>query len=124
MNHRWYWFLLVLAWVPLAVSEPESCLRDLRAEAWLSSQKAAWERRLAQRPGYEPPGVLVVCREKGGGPRVASGRIHLPPLRDGEEQLSLAHEYLHWAFRHHPVARDERFIEGLARVLVLGEEER
>ncbi|MBF0157020.1 MAG: DUF2300 domain-containing protein, partial [Magnetococcales bacterium] len=89
-------------------------------------QESGWVRRLAGYPGYESPGSLVVCRESGGRAHVAGGdaggRIHLPPMATDEARLSLAHEYLHWAFRRHPVARDERWIEGMARLLVLGEE--
>ncbi|MBF0135191.1 MAG: DUF2300 domain-containing protein [Magnetococcales bacterium] len=119
-----FWMMAVTA----ADDVHPHCGRDFRAEAWLAFREGVWGRHLAQYPGYEPPGPLEVCQEAAGNPHVVNnlgkGQIHLPYLHDAEKRLSLAHEYLHWAFRHHPVARNEIWIEDMARVLALGEEER
>lgn len=99
------------------------CHRNAVLEALLAKKSQEWASRLAPIPGYERPGPLSVCQVTGGRPRSDGERIYFPPIRGGEELLSLAHEYVHVAFRHHPLSRDEGFVERTARALVLGEEQ-
>lgn len=102
------------------------CPRAGAAEAWLRQQVPRWEARLRPLPGYERPDTLIVCLARAGHPHVREGDDRLwlrragPTSLEDEDRLSLAHEYLHLAFRHHPAGHDERFIEDLARALVLG----
>ena len=99
------------------------CHRNAALEALLAEKTPEWASRLAQISGYEHPGPLSVCQVAGGRPRSDGERIYLPPLRGDEELLSLAHEYVHLAFHHHPSSRNEGFVERMARALVLGEEQ-
>lgn len=97
------------------------CRRQPQYEAWLRVQAERWHRVLMTRAGYERPEAFTVCRVDSGHPRVDydRDRIYLRSLNAAEDPISLAHEYLHLAFKHHPVARDERFIESTARKLVM-----
>jgi uncharacterized protein YfaQ (DUF2300 family) len=102
------------------------CRRLPEAEAWLQGQAQRWERQLAALDGYERPDPPRVCLAAAGSPAARYDRDLILLRRAGgtggaaEDQLSLAHEYLHLAFKHHPAAWDEAFIEALARQLVLG----
>ncbi|MFH0783989.1 MAG: DUF2300 domain-containing protein [Pseudomonadota bacterium] len=112
--------LLTAATVAFGAGLP--CNRNAVLEAWLKAKRGEWENRLVLIPGYESPGLLAVCRVAGGGPRSDGDNIYLPHLAGDEELLSLAHEYVHLALRHHPLSRDEGFVERMARVLIFGEE--
>jgi uncharacterized protein YfaQ (DUF2300 family) len=116
-------FAILLGATITAPGADPVCRRTAHLEAWLATHADAWQKQLATFPGYERPGPLAVCRAMGGGPRSDGERIYLPPLpRDGE-LLSLAHEYVHLAFRHHPATQNEVFVEQRARALLSGEEE-
>ncbi|MBF0463107.1 MAG: DUF2300 domain-containing protein [Magnetococcales bacterium] len=104
----------------LAAGEP--CDRNPALETWLTARTMEWARLLTQLPGYEPPSPLQVCQAAGKAPHTDGLHIYLPPLAEEEERLSLAHEYVHLALRHHPVAHDERYVEQVARSLILGEQ--
>jgi uncharacterized protein YfaQ (DUF2300 family) len=43
--------------------------------------------------------------------------IHIREWASREGRVTLIHEYLHLAFRHHPSGRDEALIERLAQQL-------
>lgn len=94
------------------------CQRLPAAETWLASRAPAWRRRLAATPGFEMPAApLTVCQIEFGHPRAdtARGRLFVRGLRDAEDRISLAHEFLHVAFRFHPDGQNEAFVEALAR---------
>lgn len=95
------------------------CQRLGAAERWLKSRLPAWERALAETPGFEPVPAPAVCRLRSGNPYadLARGRIHVHGLEGREARLTLAHEYLHLAFANHPLGLDEDFIESTARRL-------
>ncbi|MBI2572152.1 MAG: DUF2300 domain-containing protein [Candidatus Schekmanbacteria bacterium] len=101
------------------------CRRDPAWEAWLQRRLPAWEERLSPLPGFVRPEGVVVCRSAGGMPfaELEANRIHLPPMPQDEQEISVAHEYLHLAFAHHPAGKRERFVERLARTLVVQEED-
>jgi len=105
-----------------ALGTEHPCNRNAVLETWLAAKAEEWDGRLAKIPGYEPPGPITVCQVTGGGPRSEGGRIYLPPLPGEDKLLSLAHEYVHLAFRHHPASRNEGFVERTSRALVSGEE--
>lgn len=98
----------------------QDCQRQPQLESWLQAQADRWQRMLVTQPGYERPERVVVCRIDRGNPYADydRDRIYLRSRDADEDRLSLAHEYLHLAFKHHPVARNERFIESTARKLV------
>jgi uncharacterized protein YfaQ (DUF2300 family) len=113
--------LALLVTRPASAEEDGGCRRDAKREAWLERQAERWHRRLLAFEGYERPERFAICFARGGGPRVdyRRDRIFLRRVDENEDRISLAHEYLHLAFKNHPVSRDEGFIEGLARRLVL-----
>jgi uncharacterized protein YfaQ (DUF2300 family) len=113
--------LAILFGATAAAGAGPPCNPDAVLKAWLAARAGDWERRLAEIPGYERPDLLSVCRVSGGGPRSEGAHIYLPPLPADEAMLSLAHEYVHLAFRHHPTSRNEGFVERTARALLLGE---
>lgn len=91
------------------------------AERWLRERIAVWRRELDAEIGYEASESLQVCRLPGGRPHVdrERQRIFVRGLRQQQDRLDLAHEYLHLAFSAHPRGQDEVFVEQLARRLVL-----
>lgn len=97
----------------------QECERLPRIEAWLRTQANSWQHELMIIPGYEPPENVTVCRLQSGSPYSddRKNRIFIRALQSFEDQITLAHEYLHLAFKHHPRGRDERFIEETAREL-------
>ncbi|MBF0271519.1 MAG: DUF2300 domain-containing protein [Magnetococcales bacterium] len=109
-----WWCQVDVAWA--------GCAHAFDLEAWMAQRAGAWWRRLAPLAGAEPPGGIEICRIPAGRPHARGGRIVLPPLREEEARLSVAHEYVHLVFRHHPRTRDERFVEQMARELILGEQ--
>jgi len=102
------------------IAQTPDCRRQPQQEAWLHSQAERWHQHLVSQTGYERPAVFTICHLAQGHPYVDydQDRIYLRRVTDEEDALSLAHEYLHLAFKHHPLARDERFIEHTARQLL------
>lgn len=113
---------LILSLTALPVPAAD-CIPQPGPQRWLETQAEHWDARLAELEGYEKQDPIRVCLAPGGGARAdyGNGRIYLQVLDETETRLSLTHEYLHLAFRHHPRSRDERFIETTARHLVLQE---
>ena len=106
-----------------SLSGQEDCARLAAAETWLSQSSAAWSSRLAREPGFEPPReALRICALNNGNPYSDQQRlrIYVRGWRNVNERLTLAHEYLHLAFRFHPNGADEAYIERLAHRLIEG----
>lgn len=105
------------------LSGREECSRIEAAETWLMVSALKWQRRLRGESGFEAPGAAVrVCALLDGHPHADQRRlrIYARGWRSLEERITLAHEYLHLAFRHHPRGADEAFVERLARELIGG----
>jgi uncharacterized protein YfaQ (DUF2300 family) len=96
------------------------CRRAGDLAAWLAQVEPLWRRRLAAKPGFEPPGALVVCALDEGNPFAdrARMRIFVRNSATRDNRISIAHEYVHLAFQYHPAGGDERFVEDVARSLV------
>jgi len=97
------------------------CTPDPEARDWLLAMQRRWREPLRREPGFEPlADSLQVCRLAFGTPhsdqRLLQIRVREWLTQDG--RVTLVHEYLHLAFRHHPNGRDEDFVERLARQLV------
>lgn len=105
-----------------AAEQDDPCQPNPLLERWLTKQIPHWQRLLMPMAGYEHPGTIEICMAKTGNPRAeyAANRIWLSHLDDQEDRLSLAHEFLHLAFKHSPKAHDEVFIETTARQLIQG----
>ena len=122
--------ILAAAFGPVALTSyasplGTSCRPLAAAEAWLDRERQRWRRRLAREPGYEPPDVLpAVCALDAGRPRTEYERMRIYAMAPDtqEARVTLAHEYLHVAFAHHPSGRAEAYVERLARELVMGEQ--
>ncbi len=98
------------------------CQRNRVIEKWLANQAPQWHKHLYPIAGFEDPGSIEVCMAKSGNPRAdyRSNRIWLGHVDYEEDRRSLAHEYLHLAFKHSPKALDEVFIEAAARRVLQG----
>lgn len=98
----------------------EECARLDAAESWLTRSASGWRQRLEREPGFEPLAVAPrICSLDGGRPYSdqARLRIYVRGWQTQDERVTLAHEYLHLAFRFHPHGADEHYIERLARQL-------
>ncbi len=103
------------------LSGREECARLEAAESWLARAIAGWDARLAREPGFEALGAPPkVCALADGHPYSDQKRlrIYVRGWRSLDERVTLAHEYLHLAFRFHPNGADENYIERLARRLI------
>jgi uncharacterized protein YfaQ (DUF2300 family) len=114
--------LLGAVWLGLApgAGQAQTCQPLPQSLAWLLTQRQDWDRRLAGTSGFEPPAKLSVCALRQGHSYAEPehGRIFLRRISPAEDRLTLAHEYLHLAFRYHPHGSDEHYVEGWARWLL------
>ena len=104
-----------------AFDAASDCAPQPEARDWLLAAQRRWREPLRREPGFEPlPESLQVCRLAFGTPhsdqRLLQIRVREWFTQDG--RVTLVHEYLHLAFRHHPNGQDEDFVERLARQLV------
>ncbi|HEX7606081.1 MAG TPA: DUF2300 domain-containing protein, partial [Usitatibacter sp.] len=100
------------------LSGREDCARMEAAERWLASVSAQWMAGLRREPGFEALGETPrICALQEGHPYSDQQRlrIYVRGWRSLEDRVTLAHEYLHLAFRFHPNGADEGYIERLAR---------
>ena len=103
-----------------AVTGERECRRLGDVETWLARATPRWRRALAGEPGFEPPAeALTVCAVEHGPPYAdrTRARIYMRGLVRQEDRITLAHEYVHLAFRFHPRGGDEEYVERLARSL-------
>ena len=105
--------------VSMHAPDSSQCLALEEPARWLQQRVGVWSRHIRDEAGFEPPGPVSVCRLVAGRPQVdlQRRRIFVRGLRQEEDRLSLAHEWLHLAFAWHPHGRDELYIEALARRL-------
>ncbi len=102
------------------VTGERECRRLHEVEAWLARTTPRWRRALAGEQGFEPPAeTLNVCALDHGSPYADRERfrIYMRGLARQEDRITLAHEYIHLAFRFHPRGDDEEYVERLARSL-------
>jgi uncharacterized protein YfaQ (DUF2300 family) len=103
------------------LSGREDCKRLPDAENWLATAAGSWKARLRREPGFELLEVQPkVCTLSDGHPYSDQQRlrIYVRGWRSLNERITLAHEYLHLAFRFHPNGANEDYIEQLARRLI------
>ncbi len=95
------------------------CRRLRVAERYLEHALKRWRRSLVLEPGHEEVNDVHVCELSFSRPfsDLRKNRIYLHFDESQEARVTLAHEYLHLAFKHHPRTSDERFIENLAQKL-------
>jgi uncharacterized protein YfaQ (DUF2300 family) len=114
--HTSYPQLILRGWHQAA-----SCQELPEAMQWLLERQARWRSRLRQVSGFEAlQAPIKVCQLERGVPFAEPDqlRIHLREWWSREGRVTLIHEYLHLAFRHHPNGQDEALIERLAQQLV------
>lgn len=89
-------------------------------QSYLTAQAKIWNVRLAAEEGFVRPSAVYVCQLLNGLPFSDHfrRRIYLRNLAGVNDEITLAHEYLHLAFSHHPRGRNEVYIEKMARILV------
>jgi uncharacterized protein YfaQ (DUF2300 family) len=96
-----------------------ACLPMPDIELRLKELARGWHEKLSHEPGYAP-GPVTVCKLQSGLPFAdhRRQRIYVQALAGINDEITLAHEYLHLAFSRHPRGHDEVFIETMARRLV------
>lgn len=97
------------------------CRQLVSAEAWLSRAVVDWLPRLNREAGFEAPDTTpMICALGEGNPYSDQQRmrIYVRGWRSLDERVTLAHEYLHLAFRYYPSGGNEDYIERLARRLI------
>ena len=105
------------------LSGREECTRLTAAEQWLANASRAWSAKLVREPGYEALNApFKICALAEGHPYSDQQRlrIYVRAWHKLDDRITLAHEYLHLAFRFHPRGADEAYIERLARQLIEG----
>jgi uncharacterized protein YfaQ (DUF2300 family) len=93
------------------------CKRLKMAESYLTQSLSRWGKILNHQSGYEEVKDVHICELRMNKPfsDLKKNRIYLHFDESIQARISLAHEYLHLGFKHHPVTRDELFIEQLAK---------
>lgn len=125
LNSRFLFIALGLIFINVSFAGDESVIGacDIWPELTLrlDSLRTEWDPNLSSLPGFSPPGKIVVCKLSNKLPYAdrLSNRIFLNDYSSVNDQISLAHEYLHLAFGTNPVSYDEDFIEDTAKKLVL-----
>jgi uncharacterized protein YfaQ (DUF2300 family) len=99
---------------------PAACEQLPALEAWLDLHAARWQQALSSQPGYERPARVLVCRLEGRWPFADNhrDRVYVRRLQTTDDQITLAHEYLHLAFKNYPSGHDEHYVETTARRLI------
>lgn len=93
------------------------------ADAWLETQQQKWRAQLRTQPGFKSLNQLPsICQLTRGTPYadIPANRIYIRQFKTYNDQISLAHEYLHLTFANHPNGENEFYIEQLAKKMVLG----
>lgn len=100
----------------------DSCERLPQAEQWLQQHLPRARQRLYEEPGFEPVNAVTICELNYGNPYSdqRQQRIWVRRLDTLDDRVTLWHEYLHIAFRHHPNGWNEAYLEQLARQLAEG----
>jgi uncharacterized protein YfaQ (DUF2300 family) len=98
----------------------EPCLPLSKAFAFVRQKQNQWRGVLKRKVGYSEVKAISVCKTNLNNPYsvYSRGLIFLPHFNSEEDQVSLAHEYVHLSFQDHPISRDERFVEETARSLL------
>jgi uncharacterized protein YfaQ (DUF2300 family) len=111
-------FMLLLISNHATASTPCQPLPEIQLK--LGQLARGWHSTLALETGYAPPSGYTVCQLKSGLPFADHQlkRIYIQGIASENDEITLAHEYLHLAFSHHPRGHDEVFIEAMARRLV------
>lgn len=97
----------------------ENCRRLPLAEEWLQRKLPKARELLSGEPGYEQTDAVLVCQLNYGNPYSdqRQQRIWIRRWRTLDDRVTLWHEYLHIAFRHHPSGWNENYLETMARRL-------
>ena len=99
------------------------CTEPKIAVDWLSRQSPKWQQQLRKEAGFKPlsqPPSLCALQRGIPYADVAANRIYIRQFKTQNDQIALAHEYLHLTFAEHPNGKNEQFIEQLAKRLVSG----
>ncbi|HEX5330122.1 DUF2300 domain-containing protein [Sulfuricurvum sp.] len=103
------------------IDQRSACTRLFESEKWLKNSIVKWNRTLSREDGYEPLEVLPnICFLPNGHPYSdqKSLRIYTRGGNTLNDKMTLAHEYIHLAFRFHPNGSDEAYVEHLAQTLI------
>jgi uncharacterized protein YfaQ (DUF2300 family) len=126
---RTAWHLSLVLWltiglIPAARADqhagPATCERLPVLQAWLERHADQWDPILSREPGYERPTRFDVCHLDGARPFADNhlNRVFVRRLQTADDEVTLAHEYVHLAFQHYPSGHDEVYVENTARRLI------
>ncbi|MDW5415719.1 DUF2300 domain-containing protein [Iodobacter sp. CM08] len=118
--HAWAQLPTLLLLISSALAREPVCLPRPDIQQKLATLAKGWHGRLSHEEGYAPPTAFTVCQLHSGLPYADHQlqRIYIRNLAGVNDEITLAHEYLHLAFSHHPRGRNETFIETMALSLV------
>jgi len=107
------------SWASSSAAAAANCRALPEATAWLAQAQSRWQHLLRAEVGFEPVPAVQVCELQMGSPHADQRRslIRIREWRSREGRVTLLHEYLHLAFRHHPRGQDEHFVEAWAQRL-------
>jgi len=99
---------------------PAHCQPLPAVQAWLDLHIVKWDAILATEPGYERPSSVTVCAAPPGRPFAdnRANRIFVRGIETVDQQITVAHEYVHIAFQHYPSGHNEGYVEHTARRLI------
>lgn len=102
-------------------TQAAECTRFYEGEAFLTRWSKRWGEKIHSEPGYQSLGKVRVCRVNAGKPYSdrSLNTIFVRGLNNLNDQVTMAHEFCHLAFKYHPNTLNENYIETLARKLVL-----
>ncbi len=95
-------------------------------QKWVDNNKKKWQKILISYNGFAIPKTVKVCQSNNGRQYADLERdlIYVNFQNNSEDFITTAHEFLHLAYKNHPLTNDEEEIESLAKKLVLNLEER
>jgi len=99
---------------------PSYCQPLPAVQAWLDLHIDRWDAVLAAEPGYERPSSVTVCAAPTGRPFAdnRANRVFVRGIQTMDQQITVAHEYIHIAFQHYPSGHNEGYVEHTARRLI------
>ncbi|MCX6116116.1 MAG: DUF2300 domain-containing protein [Proteobacteria bacterium] len=96
------------------------CQMSNKLSKIVANERVNWKRRLMMKQGFEDVGNIQVCltRDPQAYADTHLNRIYMKERGDLEDLVTLAHEFVHLTFKHHPNGQSEQFAEETAQRLV------
>ncbi|MBY0415794.1 MAG: DUF2300 domain-containing protein [Bdellovibrionales bacterium] len=104
----------------------DQCSPLVTLQKWVDNNKKKWQITLSQNLGFSIPKSVKVCQSNNGKQYadLENDLIYVNFQNNSEDFITTAHEFLHLAYKNHPVTNNEEEIEARAKKIVLNLEER